>query len=181
LLQGKRLSRRPDPRAIVIPADDLAETDLPAAAARRALFRAEAGDGATALAEVRRLLAEDPSLAYLRYVGARLGVTPQDARPDTAFAFAFQRAVQAGSVAGFEVLPPHGLEGFVARAGLTLITGGREFTLPPGAEDMTGSGPMRRFAMLTGGLTEALRLGGEPRQLLRLVSDMAASEYSQAA
>lgn len=181
LHQGQRLRRAPAPRPEIAPAHDLETADLPAAALRRALFRAETGGGAAAMAEIQHLLAEDPSLAYARYVAARLGVPPPNDRPETAFAFAFQRAMAEGSAEGFTALARRpGLEGFVARAGLTLITGGRDFALPPGVREVTAGGALRRFAVLAGGLEAALGTGGDPRILLRVVADSAASELSPA-
>lgn len=184
LRRGGRLRRPPDPRPPISSADDLAGSTRNTAAARRAVFRAEAAGDQDALAEVRRLMAEDPSLAYLRYAGARLGASPPDARPDTAFAFAFQGAVKTGSAEAFEALTrqhSRSLDGFVARVGLTLVTGGRDFALPPGAYDAAAGSQVRRFVVLTGGLSQALAMGTTPAELLRLVADVPPGGLSLAA
>ena len=158
--------------------------DIPTARVRRALFRAEtadASDHAAAIAEVARLLAEDPGLAYARYAAQRVGAAEPGARVDTAFAFAFERAAREGSTQAFEALAEHafGMDLYVARAGLTLVTGATGFELPAGANDAEPGSAARRFALLTEDIGAALRGQNTDRSLqLRLLADFVATELS---
>jgi tetratricopeptide (TPR) repeat protein len=151
--------------------------DLPTARVRRALFRAETADAS----EVRRLLDEDPGLAYARYAAQRVGAAEPGARIDTAFAFAFERAAREGSTQAFEALAAHafGMEMYVARAGLTLLSGEASFDLPAGANDAEPGSAARRFAVLTEDIGAALRRPNADRTvLLGLLADYAATELS---
>jgi tetratricopeptide (TPR) repeat protein len=187
LRAGRRL-RRVAKVAPIPAAEDLADPgDLPFAApeARRALFRAELRGDTAMRAEAERLLAQAPDLTYARWVAARLGLGETQARQDTAFAFAFARAAREGSPGAFQALTRdyiQGLDGFVARAGLTLVTTGSDFALPPTANDPAAGPRLRRFADLVGTMRAALpHLGGERRRLMPLLVDFAGSELSLAA
>lgn len=178
-----RARQAPAPRTAA--ASVTVDLDLPAARARRALFRVEtatAGERDAALAEVRRVLADDPSLAYARYVAQRTGAAPPGARPDTGFAFAFERAARAGSTPAFEALLKHalGMELYVARAGLALVSNAAAFELPPGANDLEPAALSRRFALLAGEVSAGLaRPNADRMHLLRLLSDFAATDLSR--
>jgi tetratricopeptide (TPR) repeat protein len=156
--------------------------DLAAARARRALFLVETADAAhrvTALDEVRRVLAEDPGLAYARYVAERTGVLY--AQRDTTFVFAFERAAREGSAAAFEALARHafGMENYFARAGLALLTNATTFDTPPAANELDAGALSRRFVELTKGMSDALTGKSADRcAFLHLLSDFAAAELS---
>jgi tetratricopeptide (TPR) repeat protein len=158
--------------------------DLTAGRARRALFLVETATDASraaALAEVERVIADDPTLAYARYAAQRAGVPVPGARQETAFAFAFAQAAREGSMAAFEALAQHvfGMERYVARAGLTLLSDAVTFETPPGANDLEPAALARRFAVLTGDITTALRgSSADRRTFLRLLGDFAAAELS---
>lgn len=160
------------------------EIDLPAARVRRALFRVENAQGAeheAALDEVRRVLAEDQGLAYARYVAQRSGIAQPGARPDTAFAFAFDQAARAGSTPAFEALAQHafGMDAYVARAGLVLVSNATTFDVPSAANDLEPGALSRRFAQLTGNISAALaRPYADRAMFLRLLSDFAATKLS---
>jgi tetratricopeptide (TPR) repeat protein len=176
-------SRRPEP-VRGLPASKPVDlgVDLAAARARRALFLVDTADAAhriAALDEVRRVLAEDPGLAYARYVAERTGVL--DAQRDTTFAFAFERAAHEGSTAAFEALARHafGMESYFARAGLVLLTNATTFDTPPAANDLEIGALSRRFAVLTKEMSDALtRTSPDRRAFLRLLSDFMAAELS---
>jgi tetratricopeptide (TPR) repeat protein len=178
-------SRRPapTPQVAVGKSIDLG-IDLAAGRARRALFRVETADGAdraSALADVKRLLADDPSLAYMRYVAQRTGANRPGARPDTAFAFAFDQAARAGSTVAFEALLKHafGMDLYIARAGMALVSNATAFDVPPAANDLESEALSRRFAVLTEDMSAALvRPNADRTAFLRLLSDFAAAELS---
>jgi hypothetical protein len=158
--------------------------DLTAGRARRALFLAETATDAgraAALAELDRVLADDPTLAYARYAAQRAGVHVPGARPDTTFAFAFAQAAREGATAAFEALAQHvfGMERYVARAGITLLSDAVTFATPPGANDLEPAALARRFTVLTGEITTALRGPSADRRIfLRLLGDFAAADLS---
>jgi tetratricopeptide (TPR) repeat protein len=176
-------SKVPPRRAVVSTSVD-AGIDLAPARARRALFRVETAadqDHVAALDEVRRLLAEDPALAYMRYVAQRTGATKPGARPDTAFAFAFDQAARAGSTPAFEALMKHafGMDVYLARAGLALVSNATTFAVPPAANNLESGALSRRFAVLTEDMSAALvRPNADRTAFLRLLSDFAAAELS---
>ena len=179
---GQRLGRRRDPPAAPVLASVPTDfpIDLSAARARRALFRAETSAGdAAALDELRKILAEDEGLAYVRYVAQRTGITAAQGIPDTAFAFAFDRAAREGSAAAFQALMTQfeGMERVIAGIGLTLVSGGDQFDLPAAAND-PGS-DAHRLAAMVGGFSKALKLPGTDRApMLRLLNHFAAAALS---
>jgi tetratricopeptide (TPR) repeat protein len=182
---GSAKVRRPRAAVDSGPATDV---DLPAARARRALFLVETATDdqrGDALAEVRRILAEDPGLAYVRYVAERTGVAV-DGGGGTAFAIAFERAAHAADApAAFQSLAsrtPSGIYGLVAQAGLMLVSGGTELPQSPDVAGMDAGATARRFAGLATVIGTALsRPGRSGRTFLRLVSDFAAAGLSIAA
>ncbi len=176
-------SRRPEP----VPGPTVSKPvdlgiDLTSSRACRALFLVETADAAhrvAALDEVKRVLADDPSLAYARYVAQRTGIL--EAQRDTAFVFAFERAAREGSTTALEALARHafGMENYFARAGLALLTNATAFETPPGANDLEAGALTRRFAVLTNEMSDALtRTSPDRRAFLRLLSDFTAAELS---
>ena len=161
------------------------DIDFPAARARRALFLVETAgntDREEALAVVKRILAEYPGLAYARYVAERLGL-PSTGRPETAFAFAFEKAVGEGSADVLEALRgrTHGVDAYIVRAGLTLVSGETSFELPEAANDVDEGAASRRLGNLTGEISPALERPDIDRSpFQRLLSDFAASGLSLA-
>jgi tetratricopeptide (TPR) repeat protein len=158
---------------------------VPATArACRALFHAETDHGAArdrALAEIKRILAEDPGLAYARYVAERVGVKEPGGRLDTAFAFAFDRAARAGSAEAMRALLTQtgGIHAGIARLGVGLLSGDTAFELPGAANDADPGAVSHRLAALAGTISSALvRPGTERRPFIRLLSDFAAAELS---
>jgi tetratricopeptide (TPR) repeat protein len=182
---GKKVVASPgEPREVRDEADFT--VDLPSARARRALFiveSADAGEVDSALKEVRAVLAEDRHLAYARYVAERVGVNTNvsGGRLDTAFAFAFDRAARAGSADALRALLTQmdGINSFIARAGITLISGQSTIEVPSAANEIDVSAFSHRFSVLAGEIGPALKYSGGDRQpFLRLLSDFAASELS---
>ncbi|MCX7380582.1 MAG: tetratricopeptide repeat protein [Alphaproteobacteria bacterium] len=160
-----------------------AQVDLPDARARRALFRAECGDDrAAGLAEVRRLLDEDGASAYTRYVARRTGVVSGDGMGHV-FAYAFDRAAQAGSGAALRALLDHaqGADRYVVRSAQALMAGDAESPAVLGANDIDAGSALRRFAGVAGTINGALRGGhADHSAMLRLLRDFAAAELSAA-
>ena len=182
LQAGERVRRgRPPARPSASSAEQPVVLDFDTAAplARRALFRFETAADATAVREIGTLLAADKGHPYLRYAAQRVGAAGL-ARPDTAFAFAFDRAARAGSAEAFRALTAQftdGVERWIAQAGLSLISGGLPAPPPCNDDPMT---PLSRF----GRLTEGFKLYApetDRRPALRLVADFAASGLAQAA
>jgi tetratricopeptide (TPR) repeat protein len=180
---GRRRRQTATPKAAAGKSIDIG-IDLGPARARRALFRVETTDipdRVAALDEVRRLLAEDPALAYMRYVAQRTGAAKPGARPDTAFAFAFDQAARVGSTPAFEALLSHafGMDLYLARAGLSLVSSATTFDVPPAANDLEPGALSRRFVVLTNEMSAALvRPNADRTAFLRLLSDFAAAELS---
>ena len=176
-LRAERTQRRPFPASVDT-------VNLPTARARHALFLVEAGGDSerdAALGEIARILVEDPGLAYARYAAERAGVARASGFGDTMFAVAFERAAREGSAAALRALisRARGVEGYLVRAGITLLTQGSEFEIPAAANDADAGALMRRFAVLVDELPSyETRRDSGPRPYLRLLSDFAAAELS---
>jgi hypothetical protein len=184
LSQGRRLrARQTQSVPSVAGASHDFGVDLPAARARRALFRVEnAADGTrdSKIADVRRLLAEEAAPAYTRYVAQRTGAVPGGGM-EHVFAFAFDRAARDGSAAALRLLMEHaqGADRYVAQAAETLLTGGKTFVLPHAVDDLDESAPLRRLGTVTDSIEKALRTGHSDRATFRrLLNDFAAIELS---
>ncbi|MBF0335727.1 MAG: hypothetical protein HQL40_19150 [Alphaproteobacteria bacterium] len=165
---GRRLAaRKPLARRPVIADGPLLDLgfDVRTALARRALFRVETGDSA-GRDEIRRIVEDDPGLAYARYVAERTGVK-SFGRLDTAVAFAFERARRQAPA------PLMGFASYLAVLGGRVLMG-EDVGPPPVPANQDDEGAYsNRVAVLV----EALGKGGAEAKL-RLVSDFAAAELS---
>ncbi len=162
--------------------DALRGLDFSAARARRALFMAEAGSDAGALAEVRRLFAEDSGLAYVRYVAQRCGLAEAGGGLDTAFAVAFERAKADAAAMDALAARSRGRDALIARAAFTVITGGRALA-PPDDDGLDRNGQSHRFRAVVAHINAGLKQADSPDRTpyLRLLSDFAAADLSRAA
>ncbi|MBF0391275.1 MAG: hypothetical protein HQL38_01220, partial [Alphaproteobacteria bacterium] len=116
--------------------------------------------------EIRRIVEDDPGLAYARYVAERTGVK-SFGRLDTAVAFAFERARRQAPA------PLMGVTSYLAVLGGRVLMG-EDVGPPPVPANQDDEGAYsNRVAVLV----EALGKGCAEAKL-RLVSDFAAAELS---
>ena len=178
LKDGRRL--RGQRRLVAEGATVEVDVGLPSAWARRGLFLVETGGAEADVAAVRRQLEVGAGSAYGRYVAQRAGWRVAGGM-ENVFAFAFDRAVRAGSAAALRMLMDHaqGVDRYVVQSATSLLEGGAAGVLPGFVNDLDAQAPLRRLGGMTAGIGAALKRGvGQPTDFIRLYNDFAASGLS---
>ena len=169
LEQAQPLHRQKQPIQSKIGTDE-SSMSLPTAAARRLLFKFEAG--LVDREAVRAFLSSEPSESYLTYVGERTGVT--DLPLKTTFALAFDQALREAS--------PSALRGLISRARpierplieeAIALSEGRVISLAGFSDDLSGDDRYQR-------LNEVLErtAGASNERMTTLLRDVSASFLS---
>jgi len=135
-----------------------------------------------AAAEIRQYGSDGGASGYARYAAQRVGIPEVGGHPDTAFAFAFEQARQARSVAAFVALTRvvHGMDVHLLEAAIALAQANP--ALPPGPSSVTDEPEAFaiRFGSLVTVIAKARPYQTDPAPYLLLLSDFAASRLSTA-